>query len=362
MTFIHERPNALALYWSLGGILVKLAFIIFPLIIDMQHDWRTIYLIWLVPCIIAIPLVIFLLPETYFLRPPVALDGRVLVQTSTEKVLVYQENELAGPVDIESTSYDMEYQSVSRFTVGRAYGTSWSAMGWTYMQMLYCIVNPLTFWVAILTGVMLSGVILLGMTQPSVLVEKWGKNPDMISKLLGVAGIIGAVLALPATGPLTSWFTRYHALRHGGVRQAEVYLFPFSLPISTGFLSILINGLAIKGSWPPGWLYFASALSTFSYISGNVVFTLWITEAFPRWAAAALAVQLFVGNLVSFGIGVGIMCWVKTWNIISITGLIGGLLLALGCFAIPAVFYGKDVRQYIHGRFSASEKGALRPQ
>jgi vacuolar-type H+-ATPase catalytic subunit A/Vma1 len=44
------------------------------------------------------------------------------------------------------------------------------------------------------------------------------------------------------------------------------------------------------------------------------------------------------------------------------TVLISVLIGVLGTLAVPAAFWGKTVRQYIHGRWSDSERTALRPQ
>lgn len=351
----------LSLHWAIDGVLIKLGLVLLPFFLDLSTTWRPIYLTSFAISVVALGLILVLVPETLFLRPPVALDGRVLIQTGAEKVLVYDEEEYAGPSD-NKDPFRSRADSLSQSSLTQAPKTDWKALRATYMQILFCLFNPLSFWVALLGAVNLSGVILLSLTQLTTLAEKWGKEPDNISTLLGTAGIIGSMLALPATGPLISWFTRYHALRRGGIRHAEVYLFPFSIPVISGFLSILLNGLAIQLTWAPGFLYLACGLSTFSYITANVIFTLWITEAFPQWAAAALATQYAIVNLVSFGIGSGIMTWINARSVVAPTVLLCSLTLVLGGLVIPAVFWGKSVRQYIHGRWNTSERGALRPQ
>ncbi|KAM0431358.1 hypothetical protein ACHAPT_005334 [Fusarium lateritium] len=364
-TFIHERPNALSLFWCIGSAFIKLSILILPFAADICKNWRSIYHVWSAPCLVALGLILFFIPETYFERPPVALDGRVLVQSSSEKVKVYEDwEDLEGygsgrPLpDVPATS-----RFWSQLSIKRPPGASFKAMGATYMQMLLCILNPLTFWVALLTGVNLSGVIFLNISQPAVLAgPELNQDSKTTGVLIGIAGIIGSLLAFPASGPLASWFTRFYALRMGGIRHAELYLPAFAIPVVSGLTSVILNGVAIHNDWNPIWLYVTSALSIFSYLTGNVAFTLWITEAFPRWAAAALAIQLFTGNMVSFGIGSSIMGWVEDKEIIAPTMLIGGLILFLGALAVPAAFWGKTVRQYIHGRWSESEKGALRPQ
>ncbi|VUC32095.1 unnamed protein product [Clonostachys rosea] len=361
-TFIHERPNALSLYWCVGSVFIKLSILILPFIADLNTCWRTVYQVWLAPCLVAAVAVIFFVPETYFFRPPVSLDGRILLQTSSEKVEVYQDwGRPYTPTERPLPALPAYTRFWSRLKVSRAPGTTWSAAVTAYMQMLLCILNPLTFWVSLLTGIILSGVIFLNLSQPSVLAQG-AKDPEAVSMWLGVAGIIGSMLAFPFTGPLATWFARYYSLRNGGVRHAEVYLPAFAIPVLTGLASVLISGFAIEKQWNAGWLYMTSAISILSYLTGNVAFTIWITEAFPRWAAAALAVQLFTGNMVSFGIASAILPWTTNHQIMQPTLLISVLIGVLGILAVPIAFWGKNVRQYIHGWSSDSEKTALRPQ
>ncbi|CAF3629907.1 hypothetical protein SNK04_002118 [Fusarium graminearum] len=364
-TFIHERPTVLSLFWCLGAASIRLSILVLPYTTDLKTSWRGVYQVWLAPCTVALLLVLVFVPETFFLRPPVALDGRVLVQSGSEKVEIY-----GGWDEVESLRNEKPLPDIpssssfwSHFKVTRAPGTNWESAAATYGQMLLCILNPLTFWVSLLAGAILSGVIFLNLTQFSAIMEEGGvKDPKTINAFLSLSGIIGSLLAFPAMGPLATWFTRYHSFRAGGIRHAEVYLVLFAVPVLTGVTSVLVNGLILMQGWSSTWIYITSALSIISYLTGNVAFTLWITEAFPKWAAAALAVQLFTSNMVGFGIGSGIAPWILEFQIVEPTVLISVLIGVLGTFAVPAAFWGKTVRQYIHGRWSDSERTALRPQ
>ncbi|KAK7224828.1 hypothetical protein V2G26_012831 [Clonostachys chloroleuca] len=362
-TFIHERPNALSLFWCVGSVFIKLSILVLPFIADLNTCWRTVYQVWLGPCLIAAVGLLLFVPETYFLRPPVSLDGRILVQSSSEKVEVYKD---WGRYETDTPERPLPALPASsrfwsRLKISRAPGTTWSAAVAAYMQMILCILNPLTFWVSLLTGIILSGVVFLNLSQPSVLAQST-QDPEAVSMWLGVAGIIGSILAFPVTGPLANWCARYYSLRNGGVRHAEVYLPAFAIPVMTGLASVLINGFAIEKEWNSGWLYTTSAISILSYLTGNVAFAIWITEAFPRWAAAALAVQLFTGNMVSFGVASAIMPWTTSHQTMQPTMLISILIAVFGILAVPIAFWGKNVRQYIHGWSSDSERTALRPQ
>ncbi|CCT71992.1 uncharacterized protein FFUJ_14014 [Fusarium fujikuroi IMI 58289] len=184
---------------------------------------RCVYKVWVAPCILAFLLILFCVPETYFLRPPVTLDSRVLVQSSSKKVEVYR-----GWDKIKLIRNDKPLPDLP---------SSWSI--WSHLK------------VSLLTGIILSGIIFLNLTQPSALIHTFGDDQiRCINALLGVAGIISSLLAFPLTGPFASWFTRCYTFRKGGIRHAEVYLALFSIPVITGLTSVLLNGLALVNKWP----------------------------------------------------------------------------------------------------------------
>ncbi|KAH7110224.1 major facilitator superfamily domain-containing protein [Dactylonectria estremocensis] len=364
-TFIHERPFALSIYWCSGGAIVKLFYILLPFTADLQTKWRPVYDVWFGMCLLSFVLTLLFVPESFFLRPPVALDGRVLVQSGTETVHIYDDwsglscstNQKPLP-DIPPTN-----TIGNRLKITQAPGTTWRSLPAAYMQMLLCLCNPLILWVALLNASILTGVILLGLTQPGILLSPpWNQDPVMMSIYLGVSGMVGALLALPVTGPLITWSIRYFALRSNGTRHAEVYLPGFVPPVVSAFSSVVLFYLALQNQWPPPWHYTASALSVFSYASGNVAFVLWMTEAFPSLAAAALALFMFVTNMVSFGVGALILAALNDDCITKPSLAIMCIIVGLGVVAVPVSFWGEAARQYIHGRPGSTEKTALRPQ
>ncbi|KAH6668684.1 major facilitator superfamily domain-containing protein [Plectosphaerella plurivora] len=367
-TFIHERPMAFTLVWSAGGFLPAIAFLPFPYIMDPRTQWRPMFYIWSPPVLIAGILALLFIPETYFVRPAVAFDGRVLVQSSSEKVQIYDDWESmpCGPrCPHRNHVHDEEPGKstwINRLKIRRAPGTSVKGGLATYVQMLLCLTNPLLVWVSLLSAAILSGVIFMDLTLPdylgSTLPESEGED---ISIYLGVAILIGCLLAIPSTGPFITWCTKYFTLRGGGTRHAEYFLPGFALPVITSALSVGLFGLATANKMPPGMFYFAFGLSTFAYVSNNITVILWITEAFPPWAAASLGVQMFVGNMVAFSVGFNLLAWVKADEALLCNIIIVSLVLFLGAFAVPIAFWGKTVRQYITGKWSESEKGAIRP-
>ncbi|KAM0334191.1 hypothetical protein ACHAQA_001211 [Verticillium albo-atrum] len=364
-TFIHERPYAFAFFWASGTFLAKCFHMPMPFVVNPNAQWRHVYQAWFGPCFVVF-LLTFLIPETYFIRPAVALDGRILVQSSTEKIQIYDnwESVPCGPDcphnhDATSDAYGW----TQRLRVKRAPGTDWKSAWATYAQMVLCLCNPLLIWVSLLSAVFLSGVIFNTLMVESYFVQRLSADELKISGLfLGFSTIIASTIAVPASGPLIAWLVRYFTLRNDGTRHAEVYLPAFVLPVISGALGQGLLALASSREGSAVVLYVAYGLSVFSYVSGEVAVVLWIIEAFPPWASASLAVQFFVRDMAAFGIGINLMAWVKADVNVQSSLVIMVLTLGIGAFAVPIVFWGKTVRQYIHGRWSESTKGAIRPR
>ncbi|KAF4634504.1 hypothetical protein G7Y89_g3602 [Cudoniella acicularis] len=89
--FKPDRPHAIAMMWSLVGFFTLGLFSLVPQMASSGTNWRTFYYYWSIPTIVTVLLAFFFYPETYFLRPAVAFNGHVLVQSSTEKVKIYED-------------------------------------------------------------------------------------------------------------------------------------------------------------------------------------------------------------------------------------------------------------------------------
>lgn len=131
--------------------------------------------------------------------------------------------------------------------------------------------------------------------------------PIHITALVTTAGAIGSLLAWPASGMLISWISRRLSMSNGGVREAEHYLPAFILPVLASVASIILYGVTIDRKWPAIWIYVAYMLNSFSFASLSTANTLWITEAFPRWAAPAIVILMGLSYMTSFGLSFSIM-------------------------------------------------------
>jgi MFS family permease len=364
LTFIHQRPQAIATFWSVGAFFVLLVLSVVPRITNGWLNWRTFYIIFMIPCIIAVVLAFLFYPETYFLRPAVAFDGRVLVQSATEKVKIYADwEEVPGGKALPDTPANCKWSAtIKQLKIWGKTGSGWEAMWACYPQILLCMVNPLIFWVALLNAIVFGSMMSIGETYSITLSGAPYFLPNDTIALVNFGAAFGALLAWPAAGLMSSMISRRLAMSNRGVRDAEHFLPAFVVPILSGVASVTLYGLTIENKWHPVWVYIAYALNALSFYSLAVANTLWVTEAFPRWAAPALVVLGGWSYVASFGTSYAIFPWIKSQGYAAMNIEIAAMIFVVGGMIVPVSFWGKSLRQYIQGKWGMNEAGALRPQ
>lgn len=365
LTFIHQRPLVISVFWSIGGVIALILLSIVPEITKAGGSWRTFYIFWTIPSAIACLLVYFFFPESYFMRPAVAFDGHILLQSATEKVKIYKDwEEVPGGKSLpdipESPALTTKLKDLSTF---RTMKGGWKSMAACYPQILMCLLNPLILWVALLNAVVFGGMMSIGVTYARTLSAPPYSLPLNIIALVNVAAAAGALLAWPASGLLISRISRRLAVRNAGVRDAEHYLPAFILPVLAGAASVFLYGVTAEKHWHFFFIYISYALNAFASVGLGTANTLWVTEAFPRWAAPALVIVGGGSYVTSFGMSFTILPWMKADGVMKMNVEIGMLILVVGCLGIPIARWGKPVRLWIHARWGMrSESGALRPQ
>ncbi|KAH7129186.1 major facilitator superfamily transporter [Dactylonectria macrodidyma] len=363
LTFIHERPMAIANYWGVGAATTLVALRIVPVL--GATEWRNYYWFSLILSLACGILALFLVPETYFVRPAIAFDGRILVQDGSEKIKIYQDwDEVPGgkPLpDIPDSTSSTWKRIAQRLTI-RKVGGDWKQMGTSYLQVLLWLCNPLAFWVSILNAINFGGMLSIGMTYPVILALPPYNLPESTIALVNPVAAVGAILAVPATCMTVSCVAFRLTRNNGGVRDAEHYLVGFLIPTVSGSASVVLYGVAVHFGWDFRFIFLSYVLNAFSSVGLGAAATLWVTEAFPRWTASALMVVGGFGYVLSFGVSYAIDPWVKTQGYLGANVQIGCLIAAVGGIALPLVFWGKNIRQYVHGKWATGEGGMLRPQ
>src|SRR5690242_12689263 len=368
MTFVHERLRAVAFIWSIlagtgTGFLALVPFI------SPLGTWRPFYYYWSIPMAISFPLALILYPETYFKRPTVAFDGLILLQSATEKLTIYQDREIdsalyrdlpALPTD-DNTAKTLITIVRGRLHLWRSPVSSWKSMGCCYIQMAYCVVNPLIIWVILASAVHWASILFIGSSYTTILRSPPYSLGSSVIINLNIASAVGAFIAYPVGGWLVDEILKRLTKRNGGVREAEHYLVGYIPPAIIGACGSLLYGFAAHCQWHYSLYFVSSGLTALAWITLCITNIMWVTEAFPRWAGPAVAVSSGACYIISFGIGLALVPWIFAHGFKFVGIELAILQIVAGLIAIPVAFWGKSARQAINGKWSEERCGALRP-
>jgi len=140
LTYIDQRPRAVALMWSIAGCFGTSGVALVPVIAEHGRHWRHFYHYWTIPIVISFVVTFALYPETYFKRPTVAFNGLILLQSATEKLTVYQDREVDSDIYRDLPEYPPRTGFAGfrdRVGLSRSPFASWSSAGRCFVQMAY---------------------------------------------------------------------------------------------------------------------------------------------------------------------------------------------------------------------------------
>lgn len=364
LTFINQRPMAIALMWCGAGCFGTSGVALAPVLSDHGHNWRQFFRYWTIPVTISLLVSFVLYPETYFKRPAVAFDGMILLQTATEKLTIYEDVEKRAGVYRDLPAHPLRTGFAGlrdRLGFARSPFASWTSMGRCYLQMGYCAANPLIVWVLIASSFNSASMIYIGSTYARVLIAPpYNVSSDIVGTV-NVASGVGSLLGFLVWSCAVSKVVTHLSRRNRGVLEAEHYLVGYVVPTVTGALSSLLYGMAVNHKWPKEWMYFAYGLNGMSYVMLMVSNTLWVTGAFPRWAAPALAVVGGGCYLLAFAMSFVLEPWIEAQGHGAVGIQLAAFQILGGLVALPVAFWGKSARQAIQGRWADDRSGALRP-
>lgn len=129
-----------------------------PSVTDDGVKWRRFYYFCTAPAAITWLTAIFLFPDTYFKRPAIAYNGHTILQSASEKVTIYEDGglDLDWPLfnkDLPVAPSRNRLQRIFDYCCIRVTRASWKSMLLCYPQVLFCLINPLIFWVFVMTAI-----------------------------------------------------------------------------------------------------------------------------------------------------------------------------------------------------------------
>lgn len=350
LTFIHQRPQYIAFYWCSCIAMGNIALAFTAKIVSAGASWRAFYWVWLGPCVVAIVMALFCVPETYFERPPMAFDGHIISQDDCGRVDVYEKwDDVPGGKPVPYLpEFTSKRDTLKRILFWNRTATAGlSAIKAFPRQILICSINPLILWAFILNALVSGGTALTSLVYADVLMASPYDYTFNEIALLKFSPVVGAILAYPASGLLTSWLTTVLARRNRGIHEPEHYLPSFILPVITSCVSLALFGAAAEKLWNPRWFYLFIGLNYFSSVAMFVSYALWVTDAFPQWAGAAITIIEVGAGISGFVDSTSAAAWMESQPMGKMFLFLSMLTACFGLLGIPIGCWGKRFREYI---------------
>ncbi|CZR67367.1 uncharacterized protein PAC_17266 [Phialocephala subalpina] len=314
LTFIHQRPRYIALFWSVCNGLSNVGLAFTPYIAS-GSSWRAFYWVWLGPCALTIVLALAWSPETYFQRVPMAFDGHILAQSESGSVTVYSKwDEVPGgkPIpdvpqtrsaslkSIPSSNPHLHIQPIDPLGIGPERIRVW----WHGHHL-----RNLWDWRYILFFVGLDYFSAISLFTSNAL---WVTEafPRWAGPAIVIVGAGGYGLSFALGSSIEPW--------------------------------IASQGLGNT------YLELAALTCAISLFTSNA---LWVTEAFPRWAGPAIVIVGAGGYGLSFALGSSIEPWIASQGLGNTYLELAALTWLVGLVGLPVNFWGKKFREYIYSNW-----------
>ncbi|KAL3417482.1 major facilitator superfamily transporter [Phlyctema vagabunda] len=357
LTYIHQRPQYLAVFWCLCNCLANIGLALTPYIISAGESWRCFYWIWFGPCLLSVLITFFFCPETSFQRPAVAFDGHILAQSTSGGITVYSDwEEVPGGKPMPEVPVESKWKA---FVRERIIWDLNKAEGWTGVksfghQFILCVLNPLIVWSLVLNALVFGSMIITCTTFVQILMASPYNFSFTAIGLAKLSPAAGALLALPVSGFVATRIVRFLTKRNKGVREPENYLPSFIIPILACCSSLALFGFAAENHWDWRWICLFVGLDYFSAIALFTANTLWVTESFPRWTGPVLVVVGAGSYGISFALSSGVIPWMSAEGFTKTYIQLAMVILILSCAGIPVNIWGKRFREYVHARWGST--------
>ncbi|KAJ8472878.1 hypothetical protein ONZ45_g16499 [Pleurotus djamor] len=206
------------------------------------------------------------------------------------------------------------------------------------------LLSPITFFIFLVHGMQTVWLSLMPICSSTIFTLEYGFNASQIG-LTNLGGIVGIVLAMIVSGPLTDWGTVWLSKRNKGIYEPEFRII---------FITTMLFGVFGYAGWAVGtshnmpWIGAVACITmaNFSMVVSGAAAVTYLLDSHGPAALHILALSNFMKNIVLYGFtffanGMVLNRGVKT-----------SLLILAGCQAfcwlasIPMYIFGKRVARH----------------
>ncbi|THH15112.1 hypothetical protein EW146_g5311 [Bondarzewia mesenterica] len=354
--FIHER-GARAVIWSFAIMAgITLGPLIYGYVVQ-NLSWQMGFWLVSIPLGICTLLVFFFVPETTFVRDSVLtkMDGEFEISSRKEKLTSIEET-----ASVPSLWHKPSY--VSQLKVWN--GTFSNESLWKIIaRPIPFVCSPVTVFLFLSHGMQTAWLSLLPICSSTIFTIEYGFDASQIG-LTNLGGIVGIVIAMVLTGPLTDWGAVWMAKRNGGVYEPEFRLV---------FMSTMLFGVFGYAGWAGDrqmlvgtgnnmpWIGAVAclAMANFSMVVSGAAAVTYLLDTHGSNALHCLAISNFLKNMVLYGFSF------FANGMVERRGVKTTLLILAGCQAfcclasVPMYVLGKRARSWVSGFAFASMRTVL---
>ncbi|KAH8900625.1 major facilitator superfamily transporter [Thozetella sp. PMI_491] len=331
MLFINQRNQAFSLVSAGQGLFIVAIGVTSPLIV-VKLSWRWIYYITAGTGVIVWIAMIFLIPETRWIRSPDELAGK--------EVYPLRPMENRPRLDYSKYGYRTNQDDFGIFHAKK----EWKLANRSNIDTIQATFFPNVAWVIALNSVFVGA---LSATQQNA-------AAIILSLKLNFNQLGLVVLPIVAATPFVWFFggfmadkiSNWHAKRNGGQREPEAHLISLAFPLLAGIAGPILFGYAgdHTADRPLVPLLVGFFLIGFGGLTMNTLVSVYLVESYPNKAGPVLVTmssfRLIAGFLISFKSA----DWILQLGFMKTFAIYSGIM-ALFSFMLPGIYaYGKRMR------------------
>ncbi|OBT64191.1 hypothetical protein VE03_06877 [Pseudogymnoascus sp. 23342-1-I1] len=333
ISFIHERSRSIGIIWASQGI-VTLALGVSSTYLVQNLGWRWLYFVLSIITAIAWIMCVLFVPETRWQRTSDEMRG-----VSTHLPPGVQRPVLdPAKFGARTLKDDLALQSG---------GIRWKDAKLSMLEIVESLLFPSVVWIVLTNAVFIGVSLASSMTMSSVLLAppySWSFQYVGLSTIpIVISAVFVYVIGSWGADKMSNSVTK----RQGGRREAEVHLTNLIFPLFCGILGCILFGVGGEYVYSVHWtaILVGAALLNFSFLTINIVGSVYCVESYPKWAGPVLVNVASFRNIIGFAFTFGVADWVQVRGYMGCFGIFAGCIAVL---AIPLPFmwkYGKAMRK-----------------
>ena len=334
--FVHERGKRMAFsnLSLFGG-----AFFTPVVVGKMTHTigWEWTFYFVAIFAAIMLPLVIFFVPETAFVRDNHLNTDIYAESPGSPPSGKPEQSSEAGPSsphpDAEKNNKLYSKQNLRLFNGRKSPESFWKLL----VRPLPLFLHPGILWAALTQGTLIGWTVLIGIVLAAIMIGPPLFFNEVKTGYMYTGAFLGALIGFGISGALADSIPRWMAKRNNGIYEPEFRLILVIPQLIFGCAGLYGFGITSADTSRYGWFWpnFFFALEVVGMVLGAVASALYIVDAHRDLAVEAFTCLLIFKNLFSFALTWGGYDWMLHTGIVPSFNIIASVQVGVCALTIP---------------------------